>query len=1384
MEENIDVCIRVRPLNDREKRNKDVSVLRVLPALNAVSITDRSGTPLQGPSAVFQYDHIFQRVPTSTIYDQVARRIVASTLEGVNGTIFAYGQTSSGKTHTMTGNTSEPGILPLAVRHIFEYISASCDREFLIRVSYVEIYNEVIRDLLSDDKEKATAVKIREDPKKGIYLEAHEEFITDYDGIMRVVEQGDARRAVGHTAMNEHSSRSHSIFQIVIESKERAVAAGGDGVAYLVGVLNLVDLAGSESVRHTASEGARQREAGNINRSLLTLARVINALAQGPESVQSAPFRDSKLTRLLQNSLAGSTRTLIICCVTPSDRHLEESKSTLQFAARAKTIQMSATVNEVLDDQAQMKRLQREVAELRKKLQGDDAVAALKAQNAALAEEKSRQQAQIARLQGLIVTGRRSLDGPPASPQPKAKRARETWGPGEVAAFVATGAAAKKRKERHSEGSAGDLSLEIDALREALARAQAALREREAAPCAQCVAAEESAREFEALLETVAADRAALREQLAAKDAAARGLEDKLEEQTKVAAAFEELLESASQSRNELEDAYNAEVAKVRELESAAPDQRQYIDELEKDIAQLRQHYEEKQQAEAAAAAGHLERALADAAAAREQWERQIQALQAENEALARAQDDIAPSETETEALQLQLQVLQQQLDAETARRVEAEADAEAAREQLATEVQLLAEQLQAEKTDKDTVEGALTAQLRALEVDLETALTEQSRARAQASDDALAREAATTALEAELAAVQTAHAALEVALNEQQVVADKLQAQLAASAAQAEAHVAEQLATREAMAVLETSLGEAQDKCARLAFLETQAFEEKQAFEKQVAHLKAELAAATAALESAKDATYSVTVENQALRSQLEALEVDARLLVATASSDKSALDGQRAALEDRLQVLAQEQQAATTAHEEAIRALVEAKLAAETEAAIAARAAADAWATERTELRAAVAAHEAAARESDAARETLARTVAKLEETLSENQDKLYAQSVDLHQAQAACSAAEDRAAAAEDRAAAATAACDALKLQREETADNRMAALAAEVEALSADTAALQQALADERRALAEERQALAEERFEKGVLEKDLDETKATLAELDAERAQAQRETELNAQQQIAQVVEEKGLLYEQIEALEADGKRLRRELEIVATSERALRQEQAAARAELEVARSRIAKLELVKMTKHHLEIFQSLKLDNKQKSREIASLTQKLTNAPATAAAEVQALEGRLRQEQATRAAIEDRVLELELTIKTMENEVKIKASETAALQSSLDQYAVQLKELDEELHRTKKASEEAASAKTREVADVKYLEKENLDLHVELKHMKRLLAEASAAPKAAKMLPISPKRYDVPAPAWPTPVKSPSVVPMLAPAEPDAEEAHDCQTQ
>lgn len=262
----------------------------------------------------------------------------------------------------MIGCEKSKGVLELAAADLFKIMSEKTDRIFLVRVSFVEIYNEIIRDLLSDAVDPT--VNIREDPRKGVYCEASEHGITDYDSIQWALKKGSSRRTVESTAMNDTSSRSHTIFKLVIESKANAVTGVDVDESVLVASLNLVDLAGSESVRHTGATGQRAKEGGKINQSLLSLSRVIHALSQPGQHVS---FRDSKLTRLLQPSLSGNAKMSIICCVTSAERYIEETRSTLQFASRAKLVVTNATVNEVLDEGAKLRKLTKELNALKEK---------------------------------------------------------------------------------------------------------------------------------------------------------------------------------------------------------------------------------------------------------------------------------------------------------------------------------------------------------------------------------------------------------------------------------------------------------------------------------------------------------------------------------------------------------------------------------------------------------------------------------------------------------------------------------------------------------------------------------------------------------------------------------------------------------------------------------------------------------------------------------------------------------------------------------------------------------------------------------------------------------------------------------------------------------
>nr|QWT43304.1 kinesin-related protein KIN7B [Citrullus lanatus] len=313
---------------------------------------------------------------TFEVYQARTKEIVASAVRGFNGivdgrTVFAYGQTNSGKTHTMRGSPTEPGIIPLAVNNLFDVIHQDADREFLLRMSYMEIYNEEINDLLVPEHRK---LQIHESLERGIYVAGlREEIVASSEQVLDLMEFGESHRHIGETNMNLYSSRSHTIFRMIIESRDKVEDGdtGNSCDAVRVSVLNLVDLAGSERAAKTGAEGIRLKEGSHINKSLMTLGTVIKKLSEGAESQGShVPYRDSKLTRILQPALGGNANTAIICNITLAQIHADETKSTLQFASRALRVTNCAHVNEILTDAALLKRQKREIEELRAKLQG------------------------------------------------------------------------------------------------------------------------------------------------------------------------------------------------------------------------------------------------------------------------------------------------------------------------------------------------------------------------------------------------------------------------------------------------------------------------------------------------------------------------------------------------------------------------------------------------------------------------------------------------------------------------------------------------------------------------------------------------------------------------------------------------------------------------------------------------------------------------------------------------------------------------------------------------------------------------------------------------------------------------------------------------------
>ncbi|QDZ19002.1 kinesin [Chloropicon primus] len=376
--ENIRVCARFRPQNEREKTQSKEKRLKYEVDRGNTSVTfhgvgpnvtQTNRTGVREEKTNFNLDRIYKEDSTQDeVFEWISNNIVKHCFEGYNGTIFAYGQTSSGKTHTMFGpdnyldTPDDWGIVPKSISELFNFVlSSPAGWEFSISTSYFQLYKERIQDLL---KPANNNLKIHESKARGIFIEGlSSEYLEDVQNLLDVLTVGGANKTVASTDMNSRSSRSHSVLQVTLVQKNEEGSSK-------TGKFTFVDLAGSERVDKTNAVGQTFEEAKKINLSLTCLANVIKSLSSGSAHI---PYRDSKLTRILQESLGGNTKTMLILCCSPDLSNIEETLSTLRFGKSAKNIKNQVKVNvrrSAQELEYMLKRLQDELAVERKQVEG------------------------------------------------------------------------------------------------------------------------------------------------------------------------------------------------------------------------------------------------------------------------------------------------------------------------------------------------------------------------------------------------------------------------------------------------------------------------------------------------------------------------------------------------------------------------------------------------------------------------------------------------------------------------------------------------------------------------------------------------------------------------------------------------------------------------------------------------------------------------------------------------------------------------------------------------------------------------------------------------------------------------------------------------------
>ncbi|XP_077444270.1 kinesin-like protein KIF18A [Stigmatopora argus] len=351
---HVKVVVRVRPPNDRERNEHFCNVINVvdkhmlifdpkeeLPYFASQRLKNRNLNKKTKKDLKFVFDHVFAEDSTQDeIFENTTKGVLDGVMNGFNCTVFAYGSTGSGKTHTMLGTPNDPGVMYRTLKDLFKRMDdAKEEKEFSVAVSYLEVYNEQIRDLLAN----AGPLAVREDNVKGVVIQGltlHQPKTAE--NILQALDSGNRNRTQHPTDMNASSSRSHAVFQIYLRQQDKAAGLNPN---VCVAKMSLIDLAGSERASATNGKGQRFREGANINRSLLALGNVINALADPKSKKAHIPYRDSKLTRILKDSLGGNCRTVMIANISPSSKSYDDTLNTLKYANRAKEIKSSLKSN-------------------------------------------------------------------------------------------------------------------------------------------------------------------------------------------------------------------------------------------------------------------------------------------------------------------------------------------------------------------------------------------------------------------------------------------------------------------------------------------------------------------------------------------------------------------------------------------------------------------------------------------------------------------------------------------------------------------------------------------------------------------------------------------------------------------------------------------------------------------------------------------------------------------------------------------------------------------------------------------------------------------------------------------------------------------------------